>query len=127
MTAVISATPLPSAVRASPPFWRPGASARFVLATGVACGCFVWPGCGDNSTSPTTPASGATVSKPTVVLGRPTDSSIVAGENIFPSSGHLRVTVSATDVRVEYVRSVAPADETATRRNGAIVTGYVIR
>ena len=48
------------------------------------------------------------------------------GTNIFPSSGHLRVNVSPTSVRVEYVRSVAPADETSTRRNGAIVHGYTI-
>jgi hypothetical protein len=49
------------------------------------------------------------------------------GVNVFPSSGHLRVSVSATDVRVDYVRSVAPADETATRKNGSIVTSYVVR
>ena len=49
------------------------------------------------------------------------------GVNIFPSSGHLRVTVSATEVKVEYVRSVASADETATRKNGTIVTSYTIR
>jgi hypothetical protein len=49
------------------------------------------------------------------------------GVDIFPSSGHLRVTVSATEARVEYVRSVAPADETSTRKNGSIVTGYVVR
>ena len=48
------------------------------------------------------------------------------GTNIFPSSGHLRVSVSPTSVRVEYVRSVAPADETSTRRNGAIVHEYTI-
>jgi len=47
--------------------------------------------------------------------------------NIFPSSGHLRVTVSAVEVRVEYVRSVAAADETATRKNAAVVTSYVLR
>jgi hypothetical protein len=49
------------------------------------------------------------------------------GTNIFPSSGHLRVTVSGTEVKVEYVRSVAPADETATRKNGTVVTNYVTR
>jgi hypothetical protein len=37
------------------------------------------------------------------------------------------VTVSATEVRVEYVRSVAPADETPVRKNGSIVTSYVVR
>jgi hypothetical protein len=49
------------------------------------------------------------------------------GANIFPSSGHLRVTVGAAEVRVDYVRSVAPADETATRKNGSLVTSYVVR
>jgi hypothetical protein len=49
------------------------------------------------------------------------------GVDIFPSSGHLRVTVGAAEVRVEYVRSVAAADETSTRRNGTIVTSYVVR
>jgi hypothetical protein len=49
------------------------------------------------------------------------------GVDLFPSSGHLRVTVSATEVRVEYVRSVAPADETPARKNGSIVTSYVVR
>ena len=49
------------------------------------------------------------------------------GVNIFPSSGHLRVTVSATDARVEYVRSVVSADETTTRKNGTVVTSYTIR
>jgi hypothetical protein len=49
------------------------------------------------------------------------------GDTVFPSSGHLRVTVSPSEVRVEYVRSVAPADETATRRNGTIVHSYVVR
>lgn len=45
----------------------------------------------------------------------------------FRDSGHLRVTVGATEVSVEYVRAVVPADETATRRNGSIVTSYVMR
>lgn len=49
------------------------------------------------------------------------------GVNIFPSSGHLRVTVDATAVRVDYVRSVAASDETPTRRNATIVHSYTIR
>jgi hypothetical protein len=49
------------------------------------------------------------------------------GVNMFPSSGHLRVTVGPAEVRVEYVGSVAPADVTATRKNGAVVTSYVVR
>jgi len=35
--------------------------------------------------------------------------------------------VNSTEVRVEYVRSVAPADETPTRKNGSIATSYVVR
>lgn len=49
------------------------------------------------------------------------------GSTVFPSPGHLRVTVSPAEVRVEYVRSVAPGDETATRRNGAVVHSYAVR
>jgi len=49
------------------------------------------------------------------------------GVDLFPSSGHLRVTVGAAEVRVEYVRSVAAADETPARKNGSIVTSYVVR
>ncbi len=49
------------------------------------------------------------------------------GETIFASSGHLRVMVGSTETRVDYVRSVAPADETASRKNASVVTSYVIR
>ncbi len=49
------------------------------------------------------------------------------GVNIFPSSGHLRVSVAPDQLRVEYVLSVAPGDETGSRRNGAVVHSYVIR
>jgi PKD repeat protein len=49
------------------------------------------------------------------------------GVDVFPSSGHLRVTVGTTEVRVEYVRSVVSADETASRKNGTVVTSYVVR
>ena len=37
---------------------------------------------------------------------------------------HLRVTVSPGGVQVEYVRSVAATDETASRRNGTIIHSY---
>jgi hypothetical protein len=49
------------------------------------------------------------------------------GTNLFPSSGHLRVTVSPTGVQVDYVRSVAAADETGTRRNATVVQSYTMR
>jgi hypothetical protein len=49
------------------------------------------------------------------------------GVNIFPSSGHLRVAVTPTQVTVDYIRSVAPADETASRKNGTVIASYVIQ
>lgn len=49
------------------------------------------------------------------------------GVNIFPSSGHLRVTVGPTETKVDYVRSVAATDETSSRKNGTIVTSYTVR
>jgi hypothetical protein len=49
------------------------------------------------------------------------------GVNIFSSSGHLRVAASPGELRVEYVRSVPPRDETSGRRNGSIVHAYSIR
>mgnify|MGYP006281535439 CR=1 FL=1 len=49
------------------------------------------------------------------------------GVNAFPSPGHLRVEVGPTGVRVSYVRAVAPADQTATRRNAEVVTSYEVR
>ncbi len=49
------------------------------------------------------------------------------GVDIFASSGHLRVSVAPDQLRVEYVLSVAPGDETGSRRNGAVVHSYVIR
>lgn len=49
------------------------------------------------------------------------------GDNAFSSSGHLRVSVQPAEVRVEYVRAVAPGDETANRRNGEVITAYVAK
>lgn len=49
------------------------------------------------------------------------------GVDVFPSSGHLRVSVSPAELRVEYVRSVPAGDETGERRNGAVVHSYTVR
>jgi hypothetical protein len=49
------------------------------------------------------------------------------GTDMFASSGHLRVTVSSSEAKVEYVRAVAPGDETGTRRNAAVLHSYVMR
>lgn len=46
--------------------------------------------------------------------------------DVASSSGHLRVTVSTSSVRVEYVRAYRPVDETPDRRNGNVAFSYVI-
>lgn len=45
---------------------------------------------------------------------------------ILPNSGHLRVTVSPENVKVEYVRTYLPNSETATRRNRDVSATYFI-
>ncbi|MFO0860553.1 MAG: metallophosphoesterase [Phycisphaerales bacterium] len=50
--------------------------------------------------------------------------------DIFPNSGHLRVTVSGgteASCKVEYVRSARPADEAEQGKNGSIVHEYTVR
>ena len=44
-----------------------------------------------------------------------------------PNSGHLRVTVSPENVKVEYVRSFLPKDETALNKTGDIAHSYSVR
>ncbi len=46
--------------------------------------------------------------------------------DIFPNSGHLRVTVSPESVRVEYVRSLRPGDEKDGLTNASTVHSYTI-
>ena len=46
--------------------------------------------------------------------------------DIFPNSGHLRVTVSPQGVRVDYVRSLRPGDEKDGLANATIVHSYTI-
>jgi len=45
----------------------------------------------------------------------------------LPNSGHLRVTVSPEDVKVDYVRSFLPKDETAQQKTGDIAHSYTIK
>ena len=47
--------------------------------------------------------------------------------DVLPNSGHLRVTVSPEQVRVDYVRSFLPADEADGRRNGEVAFSYTVR
>ncbi len=42
----------------------------------------------------------------------------------LPSSGYLRVTVTPADVKVDYVRSFLPKDETAETRHGMVAHSY---
>ncbi|MBU6195260.1 MAG: metallophosphoesterase [Burkholderiales bacterium] len=53
------------------------------------------------------------------------DEAYKSGEK-HPNTGYTRVTVSPTQVRVEYVRSLLPKDETAARRQGSVVTSYTL-
>lgn len=45
----------------------------------------------------------------------------------LPNSGHLRVTVSPEQVRVDYVRSYLPKDETGQRTTGELAYSYTIK
>jgi hypothetical protein len=45
----------------------------------------------------------------------------------LPNSGHLRVTVSPESVKVDYIRSFLPKDETAQNKTGAIAHSYTIK
>jgi hypothetical protein len=46
--------------------------------------------------------------------------------DILPNSGHLRITVSPENVKVDYVRAYLPKDETAERKNGEVAFSYSI-
>lgn len=46
--------------------------------------------------------------------------------DVFPNSGHLRVTVATDQVRVDYIRSFLPADQNADRMNGAVAFTYAV-
>ena len=45
----------------------------------------------------------------------------------LPNSGHLRVTVSPENVKVEYVRSYLPKDETVQNKTGDIAHSYTVK
>ncbi len=47
--------------------------------------------------------------------------------HILPNSGHLHVTVSPKDVRVDYIRAYLPRDETSEHKNGEIALSYTVR
>ncbi|MHC4741644.1 MAG: metallophosphoesterase, partial [Planctomycetota bacterium] len=47
--------------------------------------------------------------------------------DILPNSGHLRVTVSPENVRVDYVRSYLQKDETSAQKNGDLAFSYSIK
>ncbi|MEI6520619.1 MAG: metallophosphoesterase, partial [bacterium] len=45
---------------------------------------------------------------------------------ILGSSGHLRLTVSGKETKVEYVSAMLPTDENNTRKNGMVVSSYFV-
>jgi hypothetical protein len=45
---------------------------------------------------------------------------------VLPNAGHIRVQVSASQVRVDYVRSYLPEDEDNERKNGQIAHSYAV-
>ena len=46
--------------------------------------------------------------------------------DVYPNSGHIRVSVDATNVKVEYVRAYLAKNETATRKNKDVSVSYII-
>ena len=47
--------------------------------------------------------------------------------DILPNSGHLRVTVAPEQVRVDYVRSYLPQDETGGHKSGEVAFSYTVK
>ena len=47
--------------------------------------------------------------------------------NILPNTGYLNVTVSPNQVKVDYISSFLPKDETATQKNGQVAYSYTIQ
>ncbi|MBK7224012.1 MAG: metallophosphoesterase [Saprospiraceae bacterium] len=46
---------------------------------------------------------------------------------ILPNSGHLRINVQASEVKIEYVRAYSAINETATRKNKDVAATYFIK
>ena len=46
---------------------------------------------------------------------------------VLPNSGYLNVTVSPTNVKVDYIRAFLPKDETATSKNGSVAFSYTVQ
>lgn len=44
--------------------------------------------------------------------------------DVLPNAGHLRVTVSPSEVKVDYVRAFLPSDEGEGKKNGAVAHSY---
>ena len=55
----------------------------------------------------------------------PNDSAYRSGDHL-PAAGHLRVTVSPQDVKVEYVRSWLPQDENAEHKQDQVAFTYSV-
>jgi len=59
------------------------------------------------------------------VTGNAKEYGYVSGD-VLGGPGHLRVTVSPSNVKVEYVRAYLPKDENAQRGNGQVDYTYLI-
>ena len=46
--------------------------------------------------------------------------------DVLPNAGYLRVTVSPSDVRVDYVRAYLAKDETSEQKNGEVAASYTV-
>ncbi|NWJ46964.1 MAG: metallophosphoesterase [Chloroflexi bacterium] len=44
----------------------------------------------------------------------------------YPNTGHVRVSVSAQQVKVEYISSVLPKNETKEKANGTVIYSYIV-
>jgi len=45
----------------------------------------------------------------------------------LPNSGHLLVNVAPDQVRVDYIRSYLPKDETPERKHGEVAFSYTVK
>jgi hypothetical protein len=47
--------------------------------------------------------------------------------DILPNAGHLRVTVSPRQAKIEYIRSFLPKDETGDQKDGMVAFTYTVK
>ncbi|MEI7484416.1 MAG: metallophosphoesterase [Ignavibacteriota bacterium] len=62
----------------------------------------------------------------TYQIGILANASAYTGNNIYDGSGHIRVTVSPVNARVDYVSAYLPADTNATHHNDSVRFSYTV-